>query len=191
MAKHNITKTAATPLPANWSLSNPIMDKSSEPPFNQKSYQQIVGDIIYLGLTNTGILHANSAVTQKTHYCSKRDYEAVTHILEYINGHPKQGIIYRASREPHTPLTEILDRPIAILFSHDGAHNPMSGSALPRDQAGYYEKLYDWENGWGNTSSPKSSTHNTIELRSRSCVSSASYEKLIGHLLSAQLDWFQ
>ena len=23
----------------------------------------------------------------------------------------------------------------------------MSGSALPRDQAGYYEKLYDWENG--------------------------------------------
>jgi hypothetical protein len=146
MAKHNITKTAATPLPASWSLSNHIMDKSSEP-FNQKSYQQIVGDIIYLGLTNTGILHANSAVAQKTHYCSKRVYEAVIHILEYINGHPKQGIIHRASREPYLPLTEILDRPIAILFSHDGAHNPMSGSALPRDQAGYYEKLYDWENG--------------------------------------------
>ena len=146
MAKHNITKTAATPLPARWSLSNHIMDKLSEP-FNQKTYQQIVGDIIYLGLTNTGILHTKSAVAQQTHYCSKRDYEAVIHILEYINGHPKQGIIHRASREPYLPLTEILDRPIAILFSHDGAHNPMSGSALPRDQAGYYEKLYDWENG--------------------------------------------
>ena len=96
MAKHNITKTAATPLPASWSLSNHIMDKLSEP-FNQKTYQQIVGDIIYLGLTNTGILHANSAVAQKTHYCSKRVYEAVIHILEYINGHPKQGIAHKSS----------------------------------------------------------------------------------------------
>jgi hypothetical protein len=146
MVKYNITKTASTPLPSNWSLSNHIKDGSSEP-IAQKAYQQIVGDIIYLGLTNIGILHANSAVAQKTQYCSKRDYEAVMHVLEYINGHPKQGIIFRASRTHIGPLTEILDRPIALLFSHDGAHNPISGNAAPKDQAGYYEKLYDWENG--------------------------------------------
>jgi len=146
IAKYNIARTASTPLPSSWSLSNHIKDGSSAP-IVQKTYQQIVGDTIYLGLTNTGILHANSAVAQKTQYCSRRDYDAVVHILEYIKGHPKQGIIFRASRNSMQPLAQILDRPIAILFSHDGAHNPISGNAAPRDQAGYYEKLYDWDNG--------------------------------------------
>ena len=146
MVKYNIDNTAPTPLPSNWSLSNHIMDGSSVP-IAQKTYQQIVGDVIYLGLTGIAILHANSAVAQKTQYCTQRDYDSVVHVLEYINGHPKQGIIFRASRSCTGPLTDILDRPIALLFSHDGAHNPISGNAAPKDQAGYYEKLYEWDNG--------------------------------------------
>ena len=35
-------------------------------PNAQKTYQQIVGDVIYLGLTSIAILHANSAVARKT-----------------------------------------------------------------------------------------------------------------------------
>ena len=53
----------------------------------------------------------------------------------------------RALRFYTGPLTELLDRPIKLLFSHDGAHNPMPGNAAPNDQAGYYEELYEWNNG--------------------------------------------
>ena len=190
MVKYNITKTASTPLPSNWSLSNHIKDGSSEP-IAQKAYQQIVGDIIYLGLTSIGILHANSPVAQKTQYCSKRDYEAVMHVLEYINGHPKQGIIFRASRTHIGPLTEILDRPIALLFSHDGAHNPISGNAAPKDQAGYYEKLYDWENGAIQAVSKAlrislSSTETEV-----AASPSPSTSQLARHVFRPQLDWLQ
>jgi hypothetical protein len=60
-----------------------------------RKYQQLAGDIIYLGLTNTAIPYANSAIAQKTQYCTHRDYEAALHILKYVNGHRKQGLIYR------------------------------------------------------------------------------------------------
>ena len=70
--KYNITKSASTPLPSNWSLSNHIKDGTSVP-IPQKTYQQIVGDVIYLGLAGIATLRANSAVAQKTQYHTPTD----------------------------------------------------------------------------------------------------------------------
>jgi hypothetical protein len=176
MVKYNINNTAPTPLPSNWSLSNHIMDGSSVP-IAQKTYQQIVGDVIYLGLTGIAILHANSAVAQKTQYCTQRDYDSVVHVLEYINGHPKQGIIFRASRSCTGPLTDILDRPIAMLFSHDGAHNPISGNAAPKDQAGVLRETLRVRQ-WSHPGGVKGPTHITVEHRNRGSSTSTSLTQL-------------
>ena len=110
------------------------------------SYQCLVGDIIYLSLTNTAIPYANSAVAQKTQYCTQCDYDAAIHILCYINGHKKQGLIFHRAPEWQRPLrlTDVLDISIPIYFSCDGAHNAMTELLNSQDQSGYYIKLYSW-----------------------------------------------
>ena len=63
--KYGITTTAPTPLPCNFSQTNYRVSRESEA-IDLKSYQKLLGDIIYLSLTNTAIPYANSAVAQKT-----------------------------------------------------------------------------------------------------------------------------
>jgi len=101
-------------------------------------------DIIYLNLTNTAIPYANSAVAQKTQYCTQCDYDAAIHILCYINGHKKQGLIFHRVPEWQRPLrlTDVLDIPISIYFSCDGAHTAMTELVNSQDQSGCYIKLY-------------------------------------------------
>ena len=93
-----------------------------------REYQQLTGDIIYLKLANTAIPYAISAVPQKTQHCTKREYETVLHILQYINGHRKQGLIFRRAPVGHRPprLTDILRMPISIYFCTDGAQNAVT-----------------------------------------------------------------
>ena len=145
LIKYDITKTASTPLPSNFSHTNYLTSQESES-IDITSYQRLVGDIIYLSLTNTAIPYANSAVAQKTQYCTQRDYDAAIHILCYINGHRKQGLIFRRAPEWQRPLrlTDVLDMPISIYFSCDGAHNAITQLVNPQDQSGYYIKLYSW-----------------------------------------------
>ena len=40
--------------------------------------------------------------------------------------------------------TVVLDMPIPIYLSCDGAHNAMTALVNPQDQPGYYIKLYSW-----------------------------------------------
>lgn len=54
LIKYNITKTAPTPLPSNFSHTNYLTSGESEP-IDITSYQRLIGDIIYLSLTNTAI----------------------------------------------------------------------------------------------------------------------------------------
>ena len=89
---------------------------------------------------------ANSAVAQKTQYCTQCDYDAAIHILCYINGHKKQGLIFHRVPEWQRPLrlTDVLDIPIPIYFSCDGAHTAVTELVNSQDQSGYYIKLYSW-----------------------------------------------
>jgi hypothetical protein len=107
------------------------------------SYQTLHRDIIYLSLTNTSIPYADSAVAQQIQYCTQRDYDAGIHILCYIYGHRKQGLVFRRVPEwqKSLRLTDVLDMPIPIYFSCDGAHNAMTEPVNPQDQSGYYIKL--------------------------------------------------
>ena len=145
ITKHGITTTAPTPLPSNFSHTNYRISGESEP-IDITSYQRLLGEILYLNMTNTAVPYANSAIAQKTQYCTQRDFDAGIHILRYINGHRKQGLIFRRAPEGQRPLrlADILDMPLPIYFSCDGAHNAMTELVNPQDQAGYYIKLYSW-----------------------------------------------
>ena len=70
-------------------------------------------------MTNTAVPYANSAIAQKTQYCTQRDFDAGIHILRYINGHRKQGLIFRRAPEGQRPLrlVDILDTSLPIYFS--------------------------------------------------------------------------
>jgi hypothetical protein len=143
--KYDIKKTAVTTLPSNFTQTNYLTSGESEA-VDIRDYQQLTGDLIYLQLTNSAIPYAISAVSQKTQHCTKRDYEAALHILQYINGHRKQGLIFRrapVAQRPHS-LTDILHIPISINFCCDGAHNAVTTFDDPKDQSGYFIKLYSW-----------------------------------------------
>ena len=141
--KYGIINTAVTPLPHNFSQTNYT---GQSPVIPTRDYQRLVGDLIYLGLCNSAIPYALSALAKKTHYCTEHDYEAALNVLRYINGHSKEGLIFRRASIEHRParLTDDLDLPISILFLFDGAHSPCSDQTDPHDQAGYFEKLYSW-----------------------------------------------
>ena len=89
--KYDIKKTAVTALPSNFSQANYLISRESEV-IDIREYQQLTGDIIYLQLTITAMPYAISAISQKTQHCTRRDYEAALNILQYINGHRKQGL---------------------------------------------------------------------------------------------------
>ena len=143
--KYGIKKTAVTTLPSNFTQTNYLTSGESEA-IDIRDYQRLTGDIIYLQLANTAIPYAISAVSQKTQHFTKRDYEAALHILQYINGHRKQGLIFRRAPVGHRPprLTDILHMPISIYFCTDGAHNAVTTYDNPKDQSGYFIKLYSW-----------------------------------------------
>jgi hypothetical protein len=145
IVKYGITKTSTTTLPSNFSQTNYLLTKESEA-IEIRKYQQLTGDVIYLQLTNTAIPYAISAVSQKTQHCTARDYEAALHIIQYVNGHRKQGLIFRRAPPGHraSRFTDILHMPVAINFCCDGAHNAVTMSDDPKDQSGYFIKIYSW-----------------------------------------------
>lgn len=85
IAKYDVKKTAVATLPSNFTQANYLASGESEA-IDKRDYQQLTGDLIYLQLANTAIPYAISAVSQKTQHCTKRDYEAALHILQYLTG---------------------------------------------------------------------------------------------------------
>jgi len=106
-----------------------------------RSYQCLVGDIIYLSLTNTAIPYANSAVAQKTITMLLFIFCVTSMVTRskvlFFTGHQS------GSDRCGSPMSST-DIPIPIYFSCDGAHTAMTELVNSQDQSGYYIKLYSW-----------------------------------------------
>ena len=77
-----------------------------------------------------------SVLSQKTHYCTQRDYDEAKHVLMYILKNPGLPLIFhRASvGRQLISLQDVLDMPIFIMGSSDSAHRSAGCSTKPRDQ---------------------------------------------------------
>ena len=148
LAKYNIVKTASTPLPSNFNLENYLLGALS-PAVPIKQYQEAVGDVMWVMQTRFEIVHAMSLVSQKTHFCTQRDYDAVLHILEYLNVDPFLPLVYlRApSGQRATDNRDILSMPSGSFINGDGSNNGHGSKGPPGDQLGYRHKKYSSRNG--------------------------------------------
>ena len=70
-------------------------------PVKKKSYQRLVGRLIYLAHTRPDIAFAVSVVSQHMHSPKVAHLQAVYKILNYLKGSPGKGLFFRknASRE--------------------------------------------------------------------------------------------
>jgi hypothetical protein len=82
-------------------------------------------------------------LSQKTHYCSQRDYEEALHVLRYILQDPDKSLIFHAAplHERPASLRGVLDMPMFIMGSSDSAHRSAGCSSKPRDQISTFVKL--------------------------------------------------
>ena len=148
--KYNIPLTAYkdTPLPGTFNLKNDLESKES-PAIEKKLYQQAMGDLLYLNLTNCATPYASSALARKTEFCSERDMKAVMHVFEYLMSHRKEGIHFKRAPPDRRPrdVRHILRLPIQTLISYDGAHNQRTADSNPYDQVAHFSKLYAEYNG--------------------------------------------
>lgn len=148
IAKYNIVKTAPTPLPSNFSLEN-YSDSGVSPTFPIKQYQEAVGDVMWIMQTRFEIVHGMSMVSQKTHFCTERDYEAVIHILEYLNADPSLPLIYLRAplHQRTTDKRNILSMPSVSFLNGDGSNNGHGSKGPAGDQLGYHHKKFSPKNG--------------------------------------------
>jgi len=92
--KYDITgESAPTPLSSSFVTENYIENGTSVA-IPIKQYQTILGDILWLIFTRYDIQHAMSALSQKTHYCSQRDYDEAIHSLKYVLEDPDKSLIW-------------------------------------------------------------------------------------------------
>ena len=144
--KYGITTYAATPLSTTFSGEDYVASGKSEP-IDIKTYQTITGELAYLMMTRFEVLYPLSAVSQKTHYCSKLDYDEAIRILQYISANPDQPLIfYPGPHSPHTPVDQLLDLPVSIFVNADSSHRKSGRTEEARDQIGYYVKLFSVHN---------------------------------------------
>ena len=148
--KYNISLEAIknTPLLCNFTLTN-YVESNESPAIEKRLYQQMMGDLIYINLTNCATPYTSSALARKTEFCSERDKQAVLHVFEYLVSHKKEGLHFRRAPPDRRPrdIRDILKMPIQNLVSYDGAHNPRTESSNPYDQIAYMSKLYADYNG--------------------------------------------
>ena len=85
--KYNITgESVPTPLSSSFVTENYIENGMSAA-IPIKQYQTILGDLLWLIFTRYDIQHGLSVLSQKTHYCSERDYDEALHVLRYVLRH--------------------------------------------------------------------------------------------------------
>jgi hypothetical protein len=148
--KYNASLSAHkdTPLPGTFSLTN-YLESNESLAIEKKLYQQAMGDLIYINLTNCATPYASSALARKTEFCSERDMKAVMHVFEYLMSHRKEGLHFRRAPRDRRPrdVRDILNLPVQTLVSYDGAHNPRTAESNPYDQIAQFSKLYAEYNG--------------------------------------------
>ena len=111
-----------TPLSTSF-VAESYIDLQASAAIPIKQYQTILGDILWLIFTRYDVQHAMSVLSQKTHYCTQRDYEEAIHVLRYIFGNPDKSLIFHAApaHQRPTSLRGVLDMPIFIMDSSDSA----------------------------------------------------------------------
>ena len=99
-----------------------------------KQYQTIIGDILWLTISRYDITHAMSVLSQKTHYCTQRDYDEAKHFLMYILKNPGLPLIFHRESVGRqlVSLQDVLDMPISIMGS--SSYRSAGCSTKPRDQ---------------------------------------------------------
>ena len=104
---------------------------------------QAVSPDYRLTITRPDIVHSMSALSQKTHYCSERDYEEARHVLAYIMKHPGKPLIFHTApaRDQPASLRGVLDMPMFIMGSADSAHQSAGCSEVPRDQIATFIRI--------------------------------------------------
>ena len=143
LAKYNISgDSAPTPLSSSFTTEDYI-ESGMSLAIPIKHFQSILGDVIWLTITRYDIQHAMSALSQKTHYCSQRDYDEVLHVLRYILADPGKSLIFHRAPTNEQPasLRDVLDMPMFIMGSSDSAHRSSGRSAAPRDQTSTFVRL--------------------------------------------------
>ena len=84
-------KPAGTPLEKDWKLE----EKGNDAPVNKEKYQRLVGRLIYLSLTRPNIVYSVSVISQYMHSPIERRMRAVQHVLRYLKGTPRKGIMFK------------------------------------------------------------------------------------------------
>ena len=143
ITKYGITQTAPTPLSSTFTTENYIVSRTSEP-IPIKIYQSIIGDIIWLTITRYDIQLGMSVLSQKTHYCSQRDYDEAKHVLMYVLKNPGQPLIFHRAPVHQRPVSLrcVLDMPVFIMGSTDSAHRSAGPFTNPRDQIAHFIKVF-------------------------------------------------
>jgi len=144
--KYGVDTHATTPLSTTFSGEDYVASGKSEA-IDIKLYQTIVGDIAYLTMTRFEVVYPLSAVSQKTHYCSRLDYTEAIRIVQYISADPDQALIFHPGpHSPSLPIHQILDLPISIFISADSSHRKAGRPEEARDQIGYFVKVFSVHN---------------------------------------------
>jgi len=84
-------RPASTPLERNWKQK--ITD--DDPPVDRKTYQHLVGKLIYLSLIRPNITFSMSLISQFMHTPTKRHMDVAIQILRYLKGSLGKGLLFR------------------------------------------------------------------------------------------------
>ncbi|KAG8488224.1 hypothetical protein CXB51_018059 [Gossypium anomalum] len=84
-------KPAETPIEVNHRLGDVLEDTAVD----RRSYQKLVGKLIYLSHTKPDIAYAVGVVSQFMHNPKKSHLSAVYQILQYLKGKPGKGILFK------------------------------------------------------------------------------------------------
>ena len=87
-------KPASTPLEPNWKNKD---EKNEEEQVDIGRFQRLVGKLIYLSHTRLDIAYAVSIISQFMHSPTKRHLKATYHILRYLKGTPRKGLLFKKS----------------------------------------------------------------------------------------------
>ena len=84
-------KPAETPIEVNHRLRDVLEDTAVD----RRSYQKLVGKLIYLSHTRPDIAYAVGVVSQFMHNPKESHLRAVYQILQYLKGTPGKGILFK------------------------------------------------------------------------------------------------
>lgn len=94
----NNSKPASTPLSPYSKLYKSTKSELEDEASNPSPYRNAVGSLMYLAqCTRTDLAHAVGVLSQHLETPSRLHWDAVTHVLRYLNGTSHLGIIFNAS----------------------------------------------------------------------------------------------